>query len=209
MSRRPKPRKLSAEDHELWSRVTQAAKPLHPARKSKPLAEPKASVAALKSSSAPVSAPSLTGVHRPTPRRAEPPTAFHPAPSEISSLGPGAPGLDKRTAERLRKGRTPPEARIDLHGMTADRAQGALVHFIENASRNGLRCVLVITGKGTPTSRHSDDADFMGSGRGVLRRDAPRWLRSPPLGPLVVGVYQAHPKHGGAGALYVYLKRRR
>jgi DNA-nicking Smr family endonuclease len=150
-----------------------------------------------------------SGVDRPSPRRAEPPTTFHPVPETVSDLGPGAPGLDKRTAERLRKGRTPPEARLDLHGMTADRAHGALIDFIENASRSGLRCVLVITGKGAPTSRHTDDAGFMQSGRGVLRRDAPRWLRSPPLGPLVVGVYQAHSRHGGDGALYVYLKRRR
>ncbi len=208
MSRRRTPRKLTEEDRELWSRVTRAAKPLHAVRKSEKPA-PKSSVAALKSGAASIAPPDPSEVHRPSPRRTEPPTSFHPAPDAVSSLGPGAPGLDRRTAERLRKGRTAPQARIDLHGMTADRAHGALVHFIENASRSGLRCVLVITGKGAPSYRQHDDADFMPDGRGVLRRHAPRWLRTPPLAGLIVDVYQAHPRHGGDGALYVYLKRKR
>lgn len=208
MSRRRPPRKLSEEDHELWSRVTRAAKPLHPVRKpAKPAA--KSSVGALKSSAAPVAPTMPPEIHRPSPRRAASQTSFHSAPDAVSSLGPGAPGLDKRTAERLRKGRTAPQARIDLHGMTADRAHGALIHFIENASRSGLRCVLVITGKGAPAYRDHDDAGFMQGGRGVLRRHAPRWLRMPPLAGLIVDVYQAHPRHGGDGALYVYLKRKR
>ncbi|MEL6794967.1 MAG: Smr/MutS family protein, partial [Pseudomonadota bacterium] len=72
----------------------------------------------------------------------------------------------------------------------------------------GHRLVLVITGKGG-SDDFSGYAPFSGEGRGVLRREAPIWLSTPPLSHMVVNVSQAHPRHGGGGALYVYLKRRR
>lgn len=86
-----------------------------------------------------------------------------------------------------------------MHGMTADRAHGALWRFLDGAAAGGLRCVLVVTGKG---------GDGRG-GEGVLRRETPRWLTAPPFAGMVVGVFEAHARHGGAGALYVYIKRRR
>ena len=64
-----------------------------------------------------------------------------------------AAGVDRRSAERLRRGRLPVEARLDLHGYTQDQAHGALDHFLGEAQARGLRCVLVITGKGTTTAR--------------------------------------------------------
>ena len=69
-----------------------------------------------------------------------------------------------------------------------------------------LMLVLVITGKG---GRHRDDGDIMASPRGVLRDSLPRWLKSSPLGHSIVGIYEASPRHGGSGAFYIYLKRRR
>ena len=81
--------------------------------------------------------------------------------------------------------------------MSAARAHAALKIFIADSQAMGRRCVLVITGKG------SDAAP------GVLRREAPRWLATPPLSQMIVNVSQAHDRHGGGGALYVYLKRRR
>ena len=87
-------------------------------------------------------------------------------------------------------------ARIDLHGLTHDAARAALTRFIERSVAEGWRAVLVITGKGV-------------GGDGVLRRRAPEWLAAPPIRPHVAGVSEAHRRHGGDGALYVALKRRR
>ena len=113
-------------------------------------------------------------------------------------------GLDRRTETRWKKGQRTPDARLDLHGMSAARAHAALKMFIADAQAAGHRCVLVITGKG------SDATPMMGeTAPGVLRREAPRWLATPPLSHMIVNVSQAHPRHGGGGALYVYIKRRR
>lgn len=116
-----------------------------------------------------------------------------------------ASGLDRRTEERLKKGRRAPDARLDLHGMSAARAHRVLITFISDARTQGHRCVLVITGKGGPAERQP----FAPDAPGILRREAPIWLSSPPLAQMIVNVSQAHPRHGGGGALYVYLKRRR
>lgn len=122
-------------------------------------------------------------------------------------VGRPEPGLDRRTAERLRRGERAPEARLDLHGMTAERAHQALNGFMARSMSQSLRCVLVITGKG---GRHStDDAPFMRSDQGVLRQAVPRWLKSGPYHGQIIGIFEAHPRHGGGGAVYVYLKRTR
>jgi DNA-nicking Smr family endonuclease len=87
------------------------------------------------------------------------------------------------------------EGRIDLHGMDQDRARSALTAFVLDAHARQARAVLVITGKGA-------------DGEGVLRRRAPQWLSAPPMNGLVAGIAAAHPRVGGAGALYVALRRR-
>jgi DNA-nicking Smr family endonuclease len=114
----------------------------------------------------------------------------------------GTPGIDGGTARRLARGKRSPEARLDLHGMTADKAHAALSRFIMESAQSGLRLVLVVTGMGR-------GEDGRRRGDGVLRRETPRWLGVAPLSSHIVGVYEAHPRHGGAGALYVYLKRGR
>ncbi|MBI1272984.1 MAG: DNA mismatch repair protein MutS [Alphaproteobacteria bacterium] len=98
--------------------------------------------------------------------------------------------LDRNIVKKLRVGRVPLEARIDLHGMTRPEAYEALKHFIAIARRGAMRCVLVITGKS-----------------GVLRADVPRWLRAPEFMQSVIGAEPAAPRHGGNGALYVVLRR--
>ena len=129
------------------------------------------------------------------------------APEVIDGLDP-ARGLDGRRADRVRRGKQAPEARIDLHGMTADKAHSALAGFIRRSHAQGLRFVLVITGKGG-RRRGPEDADWVPEGKGVLRHAAPRWLKQPPLDRLVTGVYSAHIRHGGEGALYVQLSKKR
>ena len=119
--------------------------------------------------------------------------ATKPAP-EISHGR--AAGIDRRSAEKLRRGHLPIEGRLDLHGMTQEAASGRLANFLERAESQGKRCVLVITGKG------------LASG-GVLRDQVPRWLNLPPNRARVLAFDYARPQHGGGGALYVLLKRRR
>ncbi|HAQ00843.1 MAG TPA: DNA mismatch repair protein MutS, partial [Rhodospirillum rubrum] len=108
--------------------------------------------------------------------------------------------MDGRTAGRLKRGRLDIDGRIDLHGMTQESAHAALRGFLRRGREQGWRCVLVITGKG---GRSGD------SGTGVLRRAVPMWLNGVDLRPLVVGFINATPRHGGEGALYVMLRRRR
>lgn len=134
----------------------------------------------------------------------------HPDPPPQAGEGAGVErfphGLDKRTAERLRRGQLAIEARLDLHGLTQDAAHRALVAFLGRAERDGIRCLLVITGKGI---RRVDGHDFRGETIGILRHAVPRWLAEPALRPRILAVTAAQQKHGGAGAFYVLLRRKR
>lgn len=118
----------------------------------------------------------------------------HLAPSALGRVA----GVDKRTDEKLRRGKMAIDGRIDLHGMTQSEAHDALIGFIRRSHSAGRRNVLVITGKGQ-----------MPRGEGVLRLSVPRWLREAAIGRLVLSVHQAQPQHGGGGAYYVLLRRRR
>jgi DNA-nicking Smr family endonuclease len=109
--------------------------------------------------------------------------------------------LGRRERSQLSRGKTEIDARLDLHGMTQTRAHRALLHFLQRASGDGLRFVLVITGKGRTTGPESE--------RGILRRQVPEWLSLPEFRTLVVGFEEAHIGHGGGGALYVRIRRAR
>lgn len=128
-------------------------------------------------------------------------------PALLAEHGAGrAPGLDRRTALRLRRGQMEIDGRIDLHGMTRRKAHAALAAFVASGRRHGRRCLLVITGKG---GRPREESGFEGERTGVLRREAPRWLAEPPLAGDVLAVAPARPADGGDGAFYVLLRRRR
>ncbi len=115
----------------------------------------------------------------------------------IPGLRPGdMAGIDRRTADRFRRGRMEIDGRIDLHGMTLEQAHGALTGFLRAGAVQGRRCVLVITGKGT-------------RGEGVIRRSLPHWLGDAMVRPLILAYTPAQPQHGGQGAFYVLLRRRR
>lgn len=113
--------------------------------------------------------------------------------------------MDRRRFEKLRRGRLEPEARLDLHGMTSERAHAALTGFISRAHADGRRLVLVITGKG----RQTDGQGALPHRHGILRHSVSHWLTASPLGLKVLEVVPAHQRHGGAGALYIYLRRAR
>ncbi len=109
--------------------------------------------------------------------------------------------LDRRSAERLKRGQLPIEAELDLHGLNQFEAQSALEAFLLMSQRAGRRCVLVITGKGGMARG--------GEGAGVLRRAVPAWLNQAGLREKVLAYAYAQPKHGGQGALYILIKRQR
>lgn len=104
--------------------------------------------------------------------------------------------IDRSTDEKLRRGQMPIDGRIDLHGMGLDEAHETLARFLLSGHHHGRRCVLVITGKGR-------------EGRGVLRQKFPQWMKEEPIAPIVLRFYPAKPQHGGSGAFYVLLRRRR
>ena len=103
--------------------------------------------------------------------------------------------LDRRVEDQLRKGTHDIDARIDLHGLRITEARDALERFILSCAASKRRCVLVITGKGTS------------SGSGSIRREFKLWMDADNIRPYILSVSAAHPKHGGDGAWYVYLRR--
>jgi DNA-nicking Smr family endonuclease len=113
--------------------------------------------------------------------------------------------LDGNTAEKLRRGQLAPGARIDLHGMTEAAAHRALRSFLARAQDDGVRLALVITGVGNPQAH--DGAEWMRTPHGVLKEMVPRWLHQSGFAALIAGIETAHVRHGGAGALYVYLRK--
>lgn len=130
------------------------------------------------------------------------------APIFAKPSGPSS-GLDGHTAERLRRGALEPEARLDLHGMTEAAAHRALATFLRGAAARGCRLVLVVTGKGLKPGAADEpfDLELDRRTRGVLKAMTPRWLAEPELSGFVADVRTAHRRHGGGGALYVYLRK--
>jgi DNA-nicking Smr family endonuclease len=106
--------------------------------------------------------------------------------------------IDRASAERLKRGLHRIEARLDLHGMTQAQAHRALTAFIGASRDASRRCVLVITGRGLGQS-----------GPGILKSSVPRWLEEPELRPHILAIAPAQPHHGGPGATYLLLRRRR
>ncbi len=190
---------LKDEDLALWKHVTRDAKPL--AKRAPPPAR-----AAVPETSPAKAAPkadkgSMSTRHLPRPR----PVAAAKRAEPAIEHGRAA-GVDRRSAERLRRGRLPIEARLDLHGYTQVQAHAALDRFLGEAQARGLRCVLVITGKGTTTGAVTGAAT---GASGVLRGQVPRWLNEPGNRARVLAFDYAQPKHGGLGALYVLMRRRK
>ena len=191
MARRPR---LTPEDEALWSRVADSVRPLkrrrapeaRPEKKEESAAEPRAAAKKQARATAP-----------PQPPRTLEPLAAprkEPRPLDPSKLA----DIDRRNAERLRRGQMPIDGVLDLHGHRQHEAEESLIRFLASAQAAGKRCILVITGKGQ-----------IGGERGVLRRKLGEWLNQSPNRTRVLAFAQAQPKHGGAGAFYVLLKRRR
>jgi DNA-nicking Smr family endonuclease len=177
MTDRRRKRALSREEHALWRTVTQSVKPL----RAQPLMPPEPDAAPHPEAPPKVVSTKALSIAAPKPK-----------------LPPPLTSLDRRTKQKVVRGSVAIDARIDLHGLTQERAHFALLRFVRAAHANDARLVLVITGKGAPDGE-----------RGVLRRVVPHWLSLPELRASVLGFETAHVAHGGEGALYVRIRRRR
>ena len=185
-----KGRRLSAEEEKLWKRITDTATPMERRRPFEPisLTQPKAPETRQKR-------------ELPTFRVGEKATSKQ---TETRIDLPDQPlRMDRKAFVRMKRGKSSPEGRIDLHGMTVDVAHSALLAFLLRSHAEGKRLVLVITGKG----RMREDGRSGLAETGILKRQVPHWLEQPPLRQIVLQVSTAHQRHGGSGALYVYLRR--
>lgn len=162
-------RPLKPEEQKLWSLVAGTVHPLQPSKARK----------------------------KPMPQTLDAPARIEPSRAEEAKkrLREALEGIEPNRRHRIAREREEIGARIDLHGLTQDRARAALDGFLLRAFDDGWRAVLVITGKGV-------------QGDGILRRRVPEWLGAPHLTHIVAGISEAHRRHGGEGALYVALKRK-
>ncbi|OYU38059.1 MAG: DNA mismatch repair protein MutS [Pseudorhodobacter sp. PARRP1] len=192
-------RTLHPDEQEIWQAVARTAKPMHPMGHvfHKP-AEPKPQP----TQTAAPSLPRLPVFRLGEKARVKP--GHDVLPTLAESLASAPLQMDAKTHGKMTRGKLAPEARIDLHGLTLSEAHPELIRFILNAQSAGLRLVLVITGKG----KRGHDVGPIPTRMGALRHQVPQWLRLPPLGPAVLQVSEAHLKHGGSGAYYIYLRRR-
>ncbi|MCH8491193.1 MAG: Smr/MutS family protein [Oceanicaulis sp.] len=190
MARRPS-RSLRPDERELWRRFASGVRPLDAKR--------------LKSLDA-AAPPEPVQETRPLPMPEPAPRAV-PRPPETMVRRPA----DRSADRRLRRGRVEVEARLDLHGLTASAARGALLRVLMRARARGFGAVLVITGKGAG-ARAQDDSRFEPWSMdarplpGVLRRAFTGWMAEPDFAPLCAGYSPAHARHGGSGAFYVILR---
>ena len=193
-------RKLTPEEERLWRLAMKDTEPLGtllrdvpPTPPAKPLKSIKVGPPAVKKKRPqPISS---TPTPKPPPRQHEP--ALH--------------HLDRRSTQQVRRGQVHIDGKLDLHGMRQHQAHEALNSYVASAQRSGKRIILVVTGKGQGTrSDHPwgrDEDSYATRGGGVLQVQVPQWLAQAPLRRMIFSVQQAHPHHGGSGALYVFLKK--
>lgn len=185
--------RLSPGDRALWRRVAATVRPLRTT-----LVEPAATLPAAATAPAAPDAPPP-----PAAAAAASPTllvARRRAAAPRQSVHPEDATLDGGWDRRARTGQLLPDATIDLHGHGVEAAHHLVEARLRDAAAAGARVVLVITGKG---SRGPEDR------RGVIRASLADWLQMSRLRPLIAAMRAAHPRHGGAGAFYVVLRRPR
>lgn len=176
-------RKLTDKEQRAWARVVKSVKPMGDRAITFDLPQ---DIDSSPQSEAPDKARGLTQV--PDPNR--------PRTTKVPKQNLGRKGVpaDRGKEKKIRRGQTSIAATLDLHGHTQITAATTLENFLASQRRQGARCVLVITGKGK-------------LGEGILRRRFLDWIISKDAGLIVSGYAQAHQRHGGSGAFYVFLRR--
>ena len=172
--------RLSAEESALWARVIASVEPLE------------GRVAAL-----PPRSPAGAGA-----QKLQAPKQEKPGPRP--ALGSGKVTVATNTLDgswdrKLTRGTIQPDLAVDLHGHTLDTAYRTLDLGLERAIARRARVLLLVTGKPREP----------GSGRGRIRAAVGDWLAASRHSADIAAVRGAHPRHGGAGALYIVLKRTR
>ncbi len=210
-----KPRDLTESDRAAWNayaaripplprrgaavRQAAAGRPIQPAAQpsSQPAAQPSPQPFTTHTSVRPSGVAALppAAVLPPRPPPMPPRSPTLQAAHRPLAVGESPGGVDGASWHRLRGGKLVPERRLDLHGFTAQRAYHALVAFLRTAHADRMRCVEVITGRGS------------GDETGVLRRELPLWLNRPDIRPLVLAA--AHPHAANPGAVRLLLRRMR
>lgn len=182
-------KRFEVPDEALWEEVKTSVSPIKRARRSKAKIDIPTAAAAVFSKPVPI------------------PQIIRPA----RTTAPALAAFDRRTAQKLGRGQSEPEARMDLHGETLENARFALLHFLSSRRMQGMRLVLVITGKGaSPFARHTLHSikHFNTPEReGKIRRELPMWLEETQFRIHVVGFQPSHPRHGGGGAFYIRLRK--
>lgn len=193
-------KELTEADRALWRAYTVAAAVAPLPGRAPPVV---AAIAAVPAQAlAPPPAPPLAPL---APTEASPrPTA--PRPAELQ-VGKPPGGIDGKRWRDLRRGRTRPERTLDLHGRRAEDAHRAVRRFLWEAQGDGLRCVAIVTGKGSSPKGGPKAGPRGESEGGVLKRELPHWLNTPDLRPLLLGA--AHPHAANAGAVHLLLRKRR
>lgn len=171
-------RRLSPDEHQLWSAVARTVKPLRPQAKVVP--------------------PEPASEPQPVPTRpvkaSGPPVPILPTPARVP-----VSVLDNGWEKRIRGGAIQPDMSIDLHGHSLAAAHAQLGRALGSALARGVRVLLVVTGK--PREDNSR--------RGAIRAEIGHWLETSAYADRIASVRVAHPRHGGDGALYVILRRRK
>lgn len=183
-------RRLSAEEQEDWARLAQSVRPIHPR------AAPRLLPLVISHKPVQPKPVSSKAMGRVPPDRVPTPAPKAPAPVIANTL-------DGSWDRRLGTGRAVPDQVIDLHGHTLDSAWAYLDHGLERAIRHHARTVLLITGKSRNAERVGNER------RGIIRAKIGDWLAGSRFADRIAAVRNAHPRHGGDGALYVILRRGR
>ncbi len=184
-------RRLSLEERALWGHVARSVKPIR-GRTAVPVQAPSVHLA---ETSGKASTRNVPGQGQ----RASPPSLAIKAPA-----APSANTLDGSWDKRLRLGQASPDFTIDLHGETLASAHTRLNHSLAIAVRHGARIVLLITGRPA-----RDNPRLPPTSRGVIRASVMDWLAASSFAAQIAAIRGAHPRHGGAGALYLIMKRAR
>ena len=190
-------RKLKSDEVELWQQIAKSATPLKLSKNVNTVAKPQSKVAEVKNDQFQLKRFEIG-------EKATQKSVQNDLKPSISTALDSAPvQMDYKSFKKMKRGKSTPEATFDLHGMTVAQAHSALIHFLMTSYTRNMRLVLVITGKG----KFQKDTGPIPRQVGILRHQVPQWLRMPPLRDKVLQVTEAHGKHGGSGAYYVYLRK--
>lgn len=188
-------RRLTADEAEIWAQVARTVTPLE---KRRPVAIPTALMAA------PVRTVVLPPASPPKKVKGRIPAPLPPKPVAANPKADAPQHLDGSWEKRISKGTLVPDFSLDLHGSNLDQAYVRLMHGLTQAKAMGARVVLIVTGKPRPV-----DAMDRGTARGAIRAKITDWLAASDHALDIVAIRGAHRRHGGQGAIYVVLKKRR